>query len=103
MGGYVDDLLNGGDESFQTLTQQTLETFESKPRVWDNLEFVGAFLKTLDGSPRCFVLSQESYVAAASKLPTDISFDAFVSARAGLDGWLTADPISAVLSTGLHK
>lgn len=87
LGGYVDDLLNGGDESFQTLTQQTLETFESKPRVWDNLEFVGAFLKTLDGSPRCFVLSQESYVAAASKLPTDISFDAFVSARAGF-GWL---------------
>lgn len=55
--------------------------------MWDNLEFVGAFLKTLKDSPRRFTLSQASYVEAASKLPRDITFDAFVSARAGF-AWL---------------
>lgn len=87
LGGYVDGLLNGGDEFLQSLTQRTLDTFESKPRAWDNLEFVGACLKTLQDSPRRFMLSQESYEEAATKLPKDITFDGFVSARAGF-GWL---------------
>lgn len=80
--GYVDDQLNSGNEIFESLTEQTLQSFDSKLRVLDNVEFEGVFIKMLPGTPRSFTLSQEPYITAARKLPIDITFDAFVSARA---------------------
>lgn len=84
LGCYVDDTLLGGNKTFQVLTERSLEAFESKPRVWDCVEFLGVAAKTLQGFPRSFRLHQVSFVAVKQKLPLDVSYERFVSARAGL-------------------
>ena len=61
LGSYVDDCLLGGDEEFQNLTEKTLERFDSRPREWDKVEFLGvsifAHWKEVDGTKhRCYKL-----------------------------------------------
>eukprot|EP00170_Pyropia_yezoensis_P000251 contig_1629_g252 len=80
LGSYVDDVLNSGHDSLQALSERVLQNIDSVPRVWDNVEHGGVFIKTL----RSFTLSQESYIAAARKPPLDVNFDVTVSARAVL-------------------
>jgi len=77
----------GGDTHFQTLTEKTLQRFESKPRVWDNMEFIGVSNKTAPGPPRVLSIDQTGYIDAARKLPLSISYDKFVSVRAAF-AWL---------------
>jgi len=73
LGGCVDDFLMGGDTHFQTITEKTLQRFESKPRVWDNMEFIGVSIKTAPGPPRVLSIDQTGYIDAARKLPFSIS------------------------------
>lgn len=87
LGKYVDDTLLGGNEAFQVLTEKSLEAFESRPRTWDNVEFLGVAVETVPGSPRSFRLHQASYVAVTRQLPLDVRYERFVSARAGF-AWL---------------
>ena len=87
LGGCVDDFLMGGDTYFQTLTEKTLQRSESKPRVWDNMEFIGVSIKTAPGPPRVLSIDQTGYIDAARKLPLSISYDKFVSLRAAF-AWL---------------
>ena len=49
LGAYVDDSCMGGNEKFQDLTLATLDRLESKPRVWDDFQFIGASVRTLLG------------------------------------------------------
>jgi len=73
LGSCVDDFLMGGDTHFQTLTEKTLQRFESKPRIWDNMEFIGVSIKTAPGPPRVLSIDQTGYIDAARKLPLSIS------------------------------
>lgn len=84
LGSYVDDVLNSGHDSLQSLSERVLQDIDSVPRVWDNVEHGGVFIKTLPRTQRSFTLSQESYIAAARKPPLDVNFDVTVSARAVL-------------------
>lgn len=36
---YVDDGIDAGSENFETLTEQALKKFESKPRVYDLFDY----------------------------------------------------------------
>ena len=93
LGSYVDDCLLGGDKEFQNLTEKTLERFDSRPREWDNVEFLGVSIFThweeVDGiKHRCFKLGQPEHLSKILKIPLDISFDGFRSVRACF-GWLS--------------
>lgn len=88
LGSYVDDMLLGGNEEFQRLTETTLARFESKPREWDNTEFLGVQVRTLTTPRRHFTLSQPEYIKLVRIMPTDITYDDFVSVRASF-AWLS--------------
>ena len=93
LGSYVDDCLHGGDEEFQDLTEKTLQRFDSRPREWDNVEFLGVSILTRwtenDGiNRRCFKLGQPEHLSKVLKVPLDISFHRFRSVRASF-GWLS--------------
>lgn len=88
LGTYVDDSFLGGNEEFQEHTKKTLQRFDSKPRVWDNLEFLGVSLRTIPGGVRSFSLDQKDYISLLHALPRKAPFDSFVRARACL-AWLT--------------
>lgn len=87
LGSYVDDMLLGGNEEFQRLTEKTLTHFDSKPREWDNTEFLGVQVRTLTTPWRHFTLSQPEYIKLVRIMPTDITYDEFVSVRASF-AWL---------------
>jgi len=87
LGAYVDDTCMGGNEKFQNLTLATLDKFESKPRVWDQFDFIGVSVRTLPGALRSFTLDQVSYIDALTRLPSSTSYEDFVRARAGF-AWL---------------
>lgn len=72
----------GGNESFQCLTLATLDEFESKPRVWDQLRFIGVSVRTLPGPPRTFTLDQGAYIHAVSRLPLSVSYEDFMRTHA---------------------
>lgn len=68
IGNFVDDFFHGGNERFQELTPKTMDAFESKPREWENVEFVGVTIKTLNGPLRFFTVSHyEKFVAARAE------------------------------------
>eukprot|EP00170_Pyropia_yezoensis_P002751 contig_11549_g2756 len=87
LGSYVDDMLLGGNENFQSLTESTLTRFESKPREWDDTEFLGVCVRTLSKPSRHFSLSQPEYVTLVHKMPLDVTYDKFISTRAAFS-WL---------------
>lgn len=82
LGTYVDDSFLGGNEEFQEHTKKTLQRFYSKPRVWDNLEFLGVSVRTIPGGVRSFSLDQKDYILQLHALPRKAPFDSFVRARA---------------------
>lgn len=83
-GNYVDDNFLGGNEYFQKLTEKTLDTFESKPRQWDNVEFLGVKVTTDNGVERRFLQSQADYIKNLLPAPLDATFGHFTSVRASL-------------------
>ena len=86
MGIYVDDEVLAGTNSFEKLTEKTLSTFESSPRIYRNFEFFGIECRqTVDG---VCSLSQKQYITKIAPLPLDASFAQFRSARACLS-WIT--------------
>ena len=87
LGAYVDDTCMGGNETFQNLTLATLDKFESKPRVWDDFDFIGVSVRTLPGASRSFTLDQVAYIDALTRLPSSTCYEDFVRARAGF-AWL---------------
>lgn len=87
LGSYVDDMLLGGNEDFQRLTESTLTRFDSKPREWDDTEFLGVRIRTLLRPARHFTLSQPEYIKLVRTMPIDITYDTFVSTRAAF-AWL---------------
>ena len=86
--GCVDVLLMGGDTNFQTLTGSALQRFESKPRVWDNMQFIGVSIQTAPGPPRVLAIAQTGYIDAARQLLMSISYENFVSVCAAF-AWLS--------------
>jgi len=87
LGGCVDDLHMGGDTHFQTLSEKTLQRFESKPRVSDNIGLIGVSIKTAPCLPRVLSIGQTGYMQSARKLPLCISYETFASVRAAF-AWL---------------
>lgn len=86
-GTYVDDLANGGNKSFQELTEKTLERFQAKKRKWDGGAFVGVQVATVDKPLRHFTAGQLEYVDNLAKLTASASDKDFASSRASL-AWL---------------
>lgn len=84
LGAYVDDCFMGGDQSFQTACEAMLIKFQGKDRVWDDTEFVGVRVPTVQGRNYHYALDQVAYVDNLKLLPMDATFAKFVSARAGL-------------------
>ena len=83
LGTYEDDSLLCGDKSLQELTERTLQRFESRPRQWDDIDFLGVHVSTKGTeNGREFLMSQPEYVAKVTLVPTDISFEPFRSIRA---------------------
>ena len=80
MAVYVDDKAIAGNDEMRKLTEGTLKRFESKPREWDEFNFFGMHLKSLDGS--VFSVSQTDYISKLKPIPVDCSFDYFRSYRA---------------------
>jgi len=87
LGGCVDDFLMGGDTHFQALMEKTLQRFDSKPRVCDNMDFIGVSIKTAPVPPRVLSIDRTGYIDAARKLLISISYDKFVLVRAAF-AWL---------------
>lgn len=46
---YVDDFVNARDAYFHTNTELALRTFESKPRVYDDFDFLESQKRSKDG------------------------------------------------------
>jgi len=86
LGAYVDDSCMGGNKRFQDLTTATLDKFESKPRVYDDINFIGVSVRTIPGPPRYFILDQTLYIDTLSRLPLSVGFTDFVRARAAFAG-----------------
>jgi len=87
LGYYVDDCLLGGDRSFLELTRATLVRFQGKPRVLDEMEFVGVKVATVKGASPHVSIDQRAYVDNLKRLPADAPFKMFLSARASV-AWL---------------
>lgn len=87
LGAYVDDAFMGGDASFQTLTNKTLDRFQAKERKLDNTEFVGVRVSTSTGKAHHFTLDQVAYTDKLTMLPADATFQTYISARAKV-AWL---------------
>ena len=86
MGMLVDDGLLCGNDAFQRLTEATLQTFDSRPRQWDKVEFYGIQIEsTPGGSVR---IHQPDHIQRIEMLPEDATFEHFRSARAAL-AWVT--------------
>jgi len=103
LGTCVDDCLLAGNESFQVLTEQMLEKFESRPRQWDDAEFLGVTIKKLNREERTLQISQPDYISSLKLIPLDVNYERFTSIRAQSVGLLTADQTFVVLFTGPHK
>lgn len=89
-GRYDHENLNTGDASFQELTDQTLKTFESKTRVYDNFNFFGANMCTI--RPNIFSLNQERYIHELLLIALDSDSVAFCRARALLSRTIHSRP-----------
>jgi len=87
LGAFVDDSCMGGKKRFQDLTTATLDKFKSKPRVYDDITFIGVSVRTIPGPPRSFILDQTLYIDTLSRLPLSVGFTDFVRARAAF-AWL---------------
>lgn len=92
LGAYIDDCLLGGAADFQHLTERTLKRFDSRPREWDNIEFLGVVIKTEwantnEWKRRVFTLAQPECISKLTKVPTDVTYEKFRSVRAAF-GWL---------------
>eukprot|EP00170_Pyropia_yezoensis_P001382 contig_6114_g1386 len=87
LGAYVDDMLLGGNENFQSWTESTLTRFESKPRECDDTEFLGVCVRTLSKPSRHSSLSQPEYVKLVQTMPLDVTYLKSISTRAGF-AWL---------------
>jgi len=82
LGGCENDFLMNDDTHFQNLTENSLQRFDLKPRVWDNMEFIGVSIKTAPGPPRVLFIDQKEYIDKARKPPLSIIHEKFVSMRA---------------------
>lgn len=71
----MDDSPNAGTQSFEHLTQKTLKTFESKPRVYDSFDYFGSQTQTI--TPHKFCVGQPYYAKHMTFIPKDTSFDEF--------------------------
>ena len=89
LGAYVDDCLLAGDERFQTLTEKMLLKFNSRPREWDNVTFLGVSIRTIQNSEyRWFEMQQPEYIANLKIVPQDTTFSRFRTIRA-IFAWLS--------------
>lgn len=77
----------GGNQDFQEHTKKTLERLDSKPCVWDNLEFLGVSVSTIPGEVGRFTPDQMDYVYHLLPLPGRAPFESFVRTRARFE-WL---------------
>lgn len=57
---YVDDKAMVGNDEMRKLTEETAKRFESKPREWDEFNFFGMHLKSLDDN--VFSVSPTDYI-----------------------------------------
>ena len=96
LGMYVDDVFLGGNVEMQRLTELTLKRFDSKKRVWDNIEFFGTSIQTEDGG--LFSITQEQYIKRLKPIPMDASFQSFRSFRSVLAwiGYTRPDVLCAI-------
>eukprot|EP00170_Pyropia_yezoensis_P001216 contig_5399_g1220 len=103
LGSHVDDMQLGGNENFQSLTESTLTRFESKPREWDDTEFLGVCVLTLSKRSRQFSLSQPEYVKLVKTMPLDVTYVKFISTRAAF-AWLAhgRPDICAAINCAAH-
>eukprot|EP00170_Pyropia_yezoensis_P002201 contig_9242_g2205 len=97
LGSYADDILLGGNENFQSMTESSLTRFESKPREWDDTEFLGVCVRTLSKPSRHFSLSQPEYVKLVQTMPLDVTYDKFISTRAAV-AWLAHTDLCAAIN-----
>lgn len=85
MGVYVDDNLNAGTTEFEEMTRESLEKFDSKPRVYDDFAFFGSDVST--SAPGSFLLSQSRYAKRLSFIEKGCTYVQFRRHRAMLS-WL---------------
>lgn len=85
-GSYVDDQLNAGTKDFIKMTDSTLRTFESKPRLFDRFDFYGMQFETV--SPQLSRINQEHYAKNLALTPIGCTFEQFRRDRA-LFTWIT--------------
>ncbi len=60
---YVDDPVQRGDKDFQDLSLATAERFQCREREWDNKEFAGVQIETIDDK---FKMLQKKYIEKES-------------------------------------
>lgn len=86
---YVDDSLFALSDSFLPRLQQMENSFNSKPVVWDNIEFLWISIDTREDPSKGSYLTmrQPGFLAKIKEMSIDISFERFVSVRASV-GWL---------------
>ena len=96
LGMCVDDGCLAGNEAMQELTKLTLQTFESRPREWDNFDFFGTSISTVRSSH--FRISQKAYIGRQRPLPLDATFERFRSYQATLAwvGYTRPDDLCAI-------
>lgn len=86
MGLYVDDEMLAGNASFEKLTEDTLQRFQSNPRKTGSFEFFGCSCEQL--SNNTYTISQSNYISNLKLLQLSSTFSQFRSFRATLS-WLT--------------
>ena len=74
MATFVDDSLAVGDRSFNYLMGVTEQRREAKPKLYNNLRFFGAYIKTLKNM---FMTHQKVYIDRLIFLEIDCNFIAF--------------------------
>lgn len=79
---HVYDNLSCGDTSFENLTENTSNKFESKPKSFDNTRFAGTYIEKIDNGK--FRVLQERYIERLQQLSLDCDYRKFRSARAQL-------------------
>lgn len=61
---YVDDNVNAGTSFFEKVTSKSLKSFDPKPRVYDEFEFLSSKVSTTSSGG--FTLSQHRYESILS-------------------------------------
>ena len=96
LGMCVDDGCLAGDKVMQSLTELTLQRFDSRPREWDNFEFFGTSIFTVKNGH--FLVSQKAYINRLKPLLLDASLELFRTYRATLAwvGYTRPDALCAI-------